>query len=356
MADNEQITFEGTRYGGLVKIKGTATGMGDEKKLPKGARVAFVGTGLVEAVAFKEAAGVNVREHTTAVEDVQIVPEEVVADIVEEMRELETGQPRLLSVDGESRRAARAAVRERVAQIVKGYLPADDDAQDVDYFANAPCIEETIERIAADPDTFESVEDYFAHLEEQYVVLAAVALAGVESMHRRRCQAIEDARIAAETAAREAAMAAAEATAVSSDDVADSEAAALNRDDGAVVLADAIGEVIEEVAPDAEDGPVEWPTVPLTGENHLADDGLPADPEFDVDPDAAQGERMATDAQRVALSKQIMAMSGDARLAAEWVEWCDAHGIPQHPSEMTFEQARKALVFVGDAENAEAGG
>ncbi len=355
MGDNEQITFEGTRYGGIIKIKSTATGMGDDKKLPKGARVAFVGTGSVEAVAFKETGGVNVREHTTSAEDVQIVPEEVVADIVEELRELETGQPRLLSVDGESRRAARAAVRERVHQIVKGYTPDDDDAQAVDHFARATCVEKALTELDADPDNYDSPEDYYAALEETYVVLAAMAVAGVESMHRRRCQAIEDARIAKETAEREAARAAAEAAAVSSDDVADSEAAQLNQDDGAVlppaeferddgtvVLADAIDQVIEEVAPDAEDGPV--------------GDGLPDDPEFDIDPDDGADERMATNEQRVALSKQIMAMSGNESLTREWVEWCDSHGIPQHPSEMTFEQARKALVFVGDAENAEAGG
>lgn len=351
MAESEQITFEGTRYGGLVKIKGTATGMGDEKKLPKGARLAFVGTGLIEAVSFKEAAGVNVREHTTAVEDVQIVPEEVVADIVEEMRELETGQPRLLSVDGESRRAARAAVRERTHQIVRGHLPEDDDTQEVSFFASAPIVEAIIEAIDANPDDFDSLETYYAEVEESYVVLAAMALAGVESMHRRRCQAIEDAREAAETAAREAAQAQAEATAVSSDDVADSEAAALNRDDGAVVLADAIDEVIEEVAPDAEDGPVEH----TTAEQDAALEGNDPD-ELERRAEAAGADRPATDAQRVALSKQIMAMSDNPRLAAEWVEWCDGHGIPQHPSEMTFEQARKALVFVGDAENAEAGG
>lgn len=334
MSEHDQIQFEGVRYGGLVKIKPSATGMGDEKKLPKGATVAFVGQGAVVAVSFKEAGGINVREHTTAVEEVQIVPEEVVADIIEELREAETGQPRLLSVDGESRRAARAAVRERVSQIVKGYLPSDDDAQEVDFFARAQAVEAIIEAVDADADTFESVEDYYAHVEHAYVQLAAMALAGVESMHRRRCQAIEDAREAAETAARDAARAQAEAAAVSSDDVADSEAAQANIDpyddvdDGAVPVAVAAEAVVEALAPPAE---LE-------------------------DPDAAEGERMATDAQRVALSKQIMAMSGDTRLAAEWVEWCDGHGIPQHPSEMTFEQARKALVFVGDAENAEAGG
>ena len=334
MADAEQITFEGTRYGGIIKLKSTATGMGDEKKLPKGSPVAFVGTGTVEAVSFKDTGGVAVREHTTSADDVQIVPGEVVADIIEELRELETGQPRLLSVDGESRRAARAAVRERVRQVVKGYLPDDDDAQPVDHFASATCVEQIIESIDADPDLFESVEDYYATLEVSYTKLAAVALAGVESMHRRRCQAIEAARDAQETAAREAARAQADAAAVSSDDVADSEAALANIDpydevdDGAVPVAVAADEVVAA----------------------LTDDELPADP------DDGTAERMATDAQRVALSKQIMAMSGDARLAAEWVEWCDGHGIPQHPSEMTFEQARKALVFVGDAENAEAGG
>lgn len=351
MSEHEQVQFEGVRYGGLVKIKPSATGMGDEKKLPKGATVAFVGQGNVVAVSFKEAGGINVREHTTAVEEVQIVPEDVVTDIIEELREAETGQPRLLSVDGESHRAARAARRERVAQIVKGYLPADDDAQEVDYFARAECVERAIADLDRDPDAFESVEDYYAELESQYVVLAAMGLAGVESMHRRRCQAVEDAREAAETAARDAARAQAEAAAVSSDDVADSEAALANLDpniedydadlvdDGAVPVAVAAEKVVEALAPP-----------------ELADDGLPAEPEFDVDPDDGPDERMATDAQRVALSKQIMAMSGDTRLAAEWVEWCDGHGIPQHPSEMTFEQARKALVFVGDAENAEAGG
>lgn len=344
MSEHDQIQFEGVRYGGLVKIKPSATGMGDEKKLPKGATVAFVGQGAVVAVSFKEAGGINVREHTTAVEEVQIVPEEVVADIIEELREAETGQPRLLSVDGESRRAARAAVRERVSQIAKGYLPSDDDAQDVSFFINDSLVAELVYDIDADPDTFDSVENYYASLEAAYVKMAALALAGVESMHRRRCQAIEDAREAAETAARDAARAQAEAAAVSSDDVADSEAAQANIDpyddvdDGAVPVSVAAEAVVDALA-----GP------------ELADDGLPAEPEFDVDPDDG-AERMATDAQRVALSKQIMAMSGDTRLAAEWVEWCDAHGIPQHPSEMTFEQARKALVFVGDAENAEAGG
>lgn len=344
MSDHDQIQFEGVRYGGLVKIKPSATGMGDEKKLPKGATVAFVGQGAVVAVSFKEAGGINVREHTTAVEEVQIVPEEVVADIIEELREAETGQPRLLSVDGESRRAARAAVRERVTQIVRGHLPADDDAQEVDYFARAEAVERIIEAIDTDPDGFATLEDYYLSVEESYTQLAAMALAGVESMHRRRCQAVEDAREAAETAARDAARAQAEAAAVSSDDVADSEAAQANIDpydevdDGAVPVAVAAEAVVDALA-----GPA------------LADDGLPAEPEFDVDPDDG-AERMATDAQRVALSKQIMAMSGDTRLAAEWVEWCDGHGIPQHPSEMTFEQARKALVFVGDAENAEAGG
>lgn len=347
MSEHDQIQFEGVRYGGLVKIKPSATGMGDEKKLPKGATVAFVGQGNVVAVSFKEAGGINVREHTTAVEDVQIVPEDVVTDIIEELREAETGQPRLLSVDGESHRAARAARRERVAQIIKGHLPADDDAQEVDYFARAECVERAVADLDRDPDVFESVEDYYAELEHQYVVLAAMALAGVESMHRRRCQAVEDAREAAETAAREAARDQAHAAAVSSDDVADSEAAQANIDpafdpdayeadlvdDGAVPVAVAAEAVVEALAPD----------------------GLPDEPEFDVDPDGAP-ERMASTEQRVALSKQIMAMSGDTRLAAEWVEWCEGHGIPQHPSEMTFEQARKALVFVGDAENAEAGG
>lgn len=344
MSDHDQIQFEGVRYGGLVKIKPSATGMGDEKKLPKGATVAFVGQGAVVAVSFKEAGGINVREHTTAVEEVQIVPEEVVTDIIEELREAETGQPRLLSVDGESRRAARAAVRARQRRIDSGYSPEEDDRQEVDHFARNQFIEDRLADLDQSPDTFESVEDYYADLEETYAVLAAEALAGLESMHRRWCQAVEDAREAAETAARDAARAQAEAAAVSSDDVADSEAAQANIDpyddvdDGAVPVAVAAEAVVDALA-----GP------------ELADDGLPAEPEFDVDPDDG-AERMATDAQRVALSKQIMAMSGDTRLAAEWVEWCDGHGIPQHPSEMTFEQARKALVFVGDAENAEAGG
>lgn len=334
MSEHDQIQFEGVRYGGLVKIKPSATGMGDEKKLPKGATVAFVGQGAVVAVSFKEAGGINVREHTTAVEEVQIVPEEVVADIIEELREAETGQPRLLSVDGESRRAARAAVRARQRRIDSGYSPEEDDREEVDHFARNQFIEDRLADLDQNPDTFESVEDYYADLEETYAVLAAEALAGLESMHRRRCQAVEDARVAVETAARDAARAQADAAAVSSDDVADSEAAQANIDpygevdDGAVPVAVAAEAVVEALAP-----PVEL-----------------------EDPDAAGGERMATDAQRVALSKQIMAMSGDTRLAAEWVEWCDAHGIPQHPSEMTFEQARKALVFVGDAENAEAGG
>ena len=344
MSEHDQIQFEGVRYGGLVKIKPSATGMGDEKKLPKGATVAFVGQGAVVAVSFKEAGGINVREHTTAVEEVQIVPEEVVTDIIEELREAETGQPRLLSVDGESRRAARAAVRARQRRIDSGYSPEEDDRQEVDHFARNQFIEDRLADLDQSPDTFESVEDYYADLEETYAVLAAEALAGLESMHRRWCQAVEDAREAAETAARDAARAQAEAAAVSSDDVADSEAAQANIDpyddvdDGAVPVAVAAEAVVDALA-----GP------------ELADDGLPAEPEFDVDPDDG-AERMATDAQRVALSKQIMAMSGDTRLAAEWVEWCDGHGIPQHPSEMTFEQARKALVFVGDAENAEAGG
>lgn len=48
-------------------------------------------------------------------------------------------------------------------------------------------------------------------------------------------------------------------------------------------------------------------------------------------------------------------MSGNDRMAAEWGEWCDSHRVPRSPGEMTFNQAKAALIFMGDVENAEAG-
>lgn len=335
MSTDEQITFEGTKYGGVVKLKGASTSMGDEKKLPRGSAVAFVGRGSVVGVAFREAGGINVREHITAPEEVMVVAEDVVADIIEELREEATGQARLLSVDGESRRAGRRVVRARGEAIDGGQGPADDDELDVPAFLGSieallgPAAE--TDRVV---DDFDSPELFFDALEDNFVAIAERAVAAVESMHRRRAAAIEQARQEAEEAERERARAAANAAAVSDDPVADSEAAALNRDDGMV----SIGASIEEAVPGYDD----------EGQGDDEDHELPPVPD-------AETVQASTPQQRVAISKQIMAMSGNERLAAEWGEWCDSHGVPRSPGEMSFEQARDALIFMGDAENATVG-
>lgn len=344
---DEQITFEGTKYGGVVKVKAASTSMGEEKKLPRGSELAFVGRGAVVGVAFREAAGINVREHITSVEDLRVVPDDVVADIIEELREEATGQARLLSVDGESRRAGRRVVRARGEAIEAGQSPQADDELDVPAFLGAI---ETLLGPAAETDRivddFESPELFYDALEDNFVAIAERAVAAVESMHRRRAAAIEQARLDAEEAERERARAAAQAAAVSDDPVADSEAAALNRDDGMVSIGDAIEEAGYSPDDDEDEPPGGDDEQPYP--EHLEE-------RLDEPEDREETPQASTPQQRVAISKQIMAMSGSDRLAAEWAEWCDSHGVPRSPGEMTFEQARDALIFMGDAEHATVG-
>lgn len=347
MSDNEQITFEGSKYLGVVKVKAGATSMGEEKKLPKGSELAFVGFGQVVAVNFRDQGGVNTREHLTAPEELRVVPSEVVTDIIEELREQASGQPRLLSIDGESRRAARRAVRARQEAIEAGQSTDDDDELDPEDFLGAV---ETLLAPARETigivDEFGGEAEFYEALEENLVAVAERAVAAIESMHRRRCTAVEAERQQAEEDERMAARAAAAAAAVSDDPVADSEAAALNRDDGMVQIGEAALAAVPDYDPGDDEGQDDEQPYPEHLEERLDDPG-------ELEPERLGAP--STPQQRVAISKQIMAMSGNDRLAAEWGEWCDSHEVPRSPGEMTFDQARLALIFMGDAENAEVG-
>lgn len=67
-----------------------------------------------------------------------------------------------------------------------------------------------------------------------------------------------------------------------------------------------------------------------------------------TDPPGPQPSDPATPAQRLSLGRHIAAL--DEALTAEFMEWCRKKKCPLNPQEMTFEQARAALVLVGERE------
>lgn len=351
MADETQSTFEGAKYGSTLKIKAGGAELGDKTKVPRGAGVHFVGTAEVEAVTFAKKGGMSVREHVAKPEALVLVPEDVVNDIIEEQREVETGQPRLLTDEGEVRRAGRLVTRARL----EGNGSVDDVTAAAEFRERVEAHWATVEAIEADVDTYDDPEAFYAALEDELTFLAADLVAAVEWAHRGRHAAVEDKRVAAEMAEmereqaeRDAARAAGEAAAISSDDVADSEAAKLNVDDDGAVQLDPEVVVPEAPEPEVDDRTADASYDPF--------EDAPEDEDGYVDPALAEPAKMATEQQRVAISRHLMQAGGNENLAREWAEWCAGHDVPQEPAKMTFDQARKALVFLGDADNAEAGG
>lgn len=369
MAEDQQTTFEGAKYAGTLRIKAGAASTGGQSKIPKGAVVAFVGRGPVDSVTFATKSGMPVREHTAKPDELVMVPEDIVRDVLDELREAETGQARLLSDEGEVRRAGRAVTRARALVVAEGNQ--DDSAVEspLEFQERLEGHWTTLAGIVDDVDAYPDVETYWMSVEDELQFAAATLLAGVEWAHRQRHQVIEDKRLAAEVAEmeaeqaeRDAARAAGEAAAVSSDDVADSEAAKLNQDDGAIPAYDPdddpddVSSITGELDPDDEQGDDAPPAEEAAMHEVDPFEDAPEDDDGYVDPALAETPKPATEQQRVAISRHLMAASDTPRLAAEWAEWCAGHSIPQTPAEMTFEQARKALVFLGDAANAEAGG
>lgn len=377
MADETQSTFEGAKYGSTLKIKAGGAELGDKTKVPRGAGVYFVGTAEVEAVTFAKKGGMSVREHVAKPEALVLVPEDVVNDIIEEQREVETGQPRLLTDEGEVRRAGRLVTRARQLNVLEGNGSVDDVTAAAEFRERVDAHWATVEAIEADVDTYEDPEAFYAALEDELTFLAADLVAAVEWAHRGRHAAVEDKRVAAEMAEmereqaeRDAARAAGEAAAISSDDVADSEAAKLNvDDDGAVeldpevVVPDDASSLTDTAAPEPDKrSPQQKRQDRINAEVQAEVDARNAAADYDpfedapVDPALAEPTKMASEQQRVAISRHLLQAGGNERLAQEWAEWCAGHDVPQEPAKMTFDQARKALVFLGDAENAEADG
>lgn len=88
-----------------------------------------------------------------------------------------------------------------------------------------------------------------------------------------------------------------------------------------------------------QEGPV------VDGSESSTDTG--GDPAGGADTDPP-GPQLATPAQRLSLGRHIAAL--DEALTNEFMEWCRKQKCPLNPQEMTFEQARAALILVGERE------
>lgn len=220
--EQKDLEFEGTLVTGTkLKVAGeveTAYG----KTFHHRETVDVVARARVTDIKFPGKKGVT-REHTAEIVKATLVDEELAADVLDESEERTTGQIRLLSIDGEHRRALREVLAERRRQIELGHDVEHDDGHEAgDAFGRI--VEDGM--FVALLDLKDKADEYdlvtwLKANEHELVQAAAVCVAGVEWCRRRLWEHEEDQRrIAAEELAAERERVA-EASAVHNDEEAD---------------------------------------------------------------------------------------------------------------------------------------
>jgi hypothetical protein len=188
VSDNDQtaLTIEGERIRGKQLTVSAEVPMDGLRKLGRHEKFAYVGRGIVDEWGIKDVSKVPTRVHKGHATEAVIVADELVEDILGEHVEWTTGQMRLLSVDGEMRRAARLALDERRRQLTIGHtIESDDEQQPSDF---AACITGALKKLddaCSAVDSFESIPAYFDAIEHELRQVSATAMAGMEWTRRR---------------------------------------------------------------------------------------------------------------------------------------------------------------------------
>lgn len=350
---NEVIEFEGEDFKAQVlKLKG-GVDLGDHRP-HRGERIATLAESKVSEVAMRSVKDVPTLVRTATIERGVIIDAEYGRDILDEHTEQTTGQLKLLSLDGEGRRAARSFLTERRRAVDLGWGPEAHDKLELDDITGKA--HEYTQRIPIedyDEATFDSTtEGAIAWLEAQLrntEKAGGLLIAAAEWLRRRLNEQHELLRESQRLAADEARAREEAAEAVHSDETADkADRRAVNPDmpdpdnpagvdeEAAAAMQDAIAQLKDEA-------------------NKTA---LPSQPEPDAASgvavsDAPAGEAsVSTQKQRIAIATQLAQIRTDERLTSEYLAWCSNNGVPESPMDMTRDQARALLLFLGDKDNA----
>lgn len=288
------LSFEGRSVASTrIKVRGGAVEAGPAV-LAVGERRWIVSPVEVIDVSFPERDGALAREHKLALSEPTFVTAEVAEDAVAATEEAATGQMRLLSLEGESRRAVRRflAALEGLYGDVGG-----DDATDLPVIAGDASAALTL-ALSLNPDEVGDAGLYLERVEEALELAGAHLVRAVTWVRRRQDEnaaaVLAEAR---EVAARQAVEA--QRAAAVHDDPSDTPGAQAHE-----------GRHLEAV-PDGHGGTVAKPS---------------------------------SGRQRVALSNLINAL-GDAEQAA-YVAWCEEYGIPVAPVDMNRDQADRVLAHL----------
>lgn len=192
MSDQERLVFEGEAiYGSKLTVRGDVA-MGEVSALKRHQRFAVVARGEVDKVGFEDVKDVPTRVHAASLVRSVIVDDELADDVFDEAHERLTGQLRLLSADGEHRRAARAILAERRRQVALGHDAEQDDGHESGAHFARRVLDNQFRRLL--DLSVEDGEDLAAWLEaneRELVQAAAVCMAGVEWCRRRMAEHLD---------------------------------------------------------------------------------------------------------------------------------------------------------------------
>lgn len=219
-AVQDTLEFEGEpiRQSRLT-FKGSVSG----PAFRRGEEIAVVATAKVGGVSFDDVKDVATRTQKAPVSKATVIDLDLASDLLDEQHERATGQMKLLSMEGESRRASREVFRARLAVLNADVGAIDDEDSHEDPFAfadDATAAITVLGKLVDEADDYELAE-WLQRCHDEFVAAGAALLGGMEWCRRRLAEHHAIEREKAVDAARDAVERAQEAAAVHSDEQAD---------------------------------------------------------------------------------------------------------------------------------------
>lgn len=326
--DPETLDFEGEQIFGIrTSAKGAIPG---GEKMRRRERFAFVAVAKVARVDHLDVKNVPTRDQIADIEKATIIGVDYARDVIDEADEATTGQMRLLSIEGEIRRAGRHAAAAAENDENDEILPDDATAG---WWAEvitrrleqARTLDMDGDDYSAEESTADRAIAYFADVEDLLEAAAARTLQAVAWARRERWNMIEAKRETEQAAAVVQARLDAEAALASaaSDETRDRaerrgavdqpprEGIEVDRESGAV-----------SVAGEGPYDPLDPP--PIEGDTEDADEENAVD---------GSGEPLIPRDRQVELARLMASLESGA--GATFTKWCESNGFPLTLSELT---------------------
>lgn len=184
----EQLTIEGEEIHTILTHINGPVDTGGNLVLHRGTTFSFVGKATTNEYGVKVLKKKITRVQPSVVSRAVIVDDELAEDVLAAHEEFTTGQMRLLSLEGEDRRAARSALaRLRSLREDKGFTPESDDGA---FEAPAAFLDQAVRAHEAKLTSLFAEADgmgtaaYLEACEEELTQAAATLLAGVTYCRR----------------------------------------------------------------------------------------------------------------------------------------------------------------------------